>query len=972
MVASIARLADAQRTSFRSFSRSDGLGNLGVNCLRQDQSGFVFACTEDGLYAFDGVRFSGLDGRQGLPPGGFVRDLVITAGGRTIIRYIDQVFVSDRAGAGASPLRLRFRAAVSEVGRIYDDRANAMTPWHEGAVFVDRGRLLFVDPDGPSGVPIIRRVNLPLAAGLDEAARFASVGRFGNELLMAVEDGRICMTDGFTLSCTGAAQGLPSVKWFAFLSDGSGHFLARSSTAMATLEPSTGTVRLDGLPAQMSDGSASYTAALGMIRSPSGAIVTQSTDGLIIGKGSHWRPFSEGNGLPDVPLPAMMFDSRKELWLGAFGRGVFESLGYADWKYWDRRDGLSSDLVWQIARSPDGPLVIGTNSGVDALYGTNRPAPLGRGYRSPAYVLSPGRFHDVWRSLPDHGLARIDTVTGTTEVFDVPEVTGFVPGEGDLLWFATHGGIYAVHDTSRPDPPRLMLPTKSSIVSMVPDHDGGLFFLTLGSLMHRDRNGRVVPIGGAWTEAVFDPQTLAIDASGDLWVGGSSGGVRRLTVVNDHVARMTRYGPKDTQSEIALAIMVDHRGWVWVGTDNGVSVFDGRRWVSADTEDGLVSNDIDQDALTEDTDGSIWIGTSKGLSHLLHPQVLFEQKAPQAVIVSASLGDRDYPDRSVPYTTEPVHITFGAPNARPGVRFRYLLDGVDHGWSETSLGGVRYSSIPPGSHRFSLVAVDPRTHLASAPVSIELSMDRPWWLWWPALLLYVISGFGLVYGVWRLRYGYLLRQRRLLHLEVERQTREIRLAQEALIKQASRDSLTGLLTRGEIQKRLLNALSLQASSNTMPPVAIGLLDIDHFKRINDHFGHLAGDDVLVELGARVRAAIEPGEEAGRYGGEEVLLIVSAEIEGGAPRIRELKQAICEDLFLVDDDLVRVTCSIGVAQATPQDSWKTLIGRADKALYQAKADGRDRVVVAQSTVFDARGPSVVSEPAADLRARRTRA
>jgi diguanylate cyclase (GGDEF)-like protein len=190
------------------------------------------------------------------------------------------------------------------------------------------------------------------------------------------------------------------------------------------------------------------------------------------------------------------------------------------------------------------------------------------------------------------------------------------------------------------------------------------------------------------------------------------------------------------------------------------------------------------------------------------------------------------------------------------------------------------------------------------------------------------------YAGLQLRFRYLLRQRQILQREVELRTAEIREAQAT-------DSLTRLLTRGEAQSRLVAAL---AQTGRTSQIIIGLLDIDHFKRINDRFGHLVGDEILKEMGRRLRLELKPGEYAGRYGGEEILIVIEAEKVPDPDRIQALNSAMSGEPFHADGMDVVVTCSIGVAYDHRHDDWKSLIGRADKALYQAKADGRDRIIV----------------------------
>jgi diguanylate cyclase (GGDEF)-like protein len=130
------------------------------------------------------------------------------------------------------------------------------------------------------------------------------------------------------------------------------------------------------------------------------------------------------------------------------------------------------------------------------------------------------------------------------------------------------------------------------------------------------------------------------------------------------------------------------------------------------------------------------------------------------------------------------------------------------------------------------------------------------------------------------------------------------------------------------------------------PLAVALIDLDNFKRINDHYGHLAGDAVLIESATRLRDAVPTGAALGRYGGEEILVVIpGATPEDPAP-FEALRQYIAQSPFDGDGVHLEVTCSIGVTWLRPQDhAGFDLIRRADAALYVAKTAGRNRVVLA---------------------------
>ena len=168
--------------------------------------------------------------------------------------------------------------------------------------------------------------------------------------------------------------------------------------------------------------------------------------------------------------------------------------------------------------------------------------------------------------------------------------------------------------------------------------------------------------------------------------------------------------------------------------------------------------------------------------------------------------------------------------------------------------------------------------------------------------------------------------------------------QQTLKVQAMTDVLTGSLNRRAILDLLANEMA--RAKREGKTVGIGMVDVDHFKLINDTWGHAVGDRVLQELVRRSAEAIRPYDAFGRFGGEEFLAVIS----GGSPpltrRVLErIRRAIAGVSVYAEGQKVAVTASIGGAVGRGE-SLDVLIRSADDALYQAKGEGRDRVVMAE--------------------------
>jgi diguanylate cyclase (GGDEF)-like protein len=179
--------------------------------------------------------------------------------------------------------------------------------------------------------------------------------------------------------------------------------------------------------------------------------------------------------------------------------------------------------------------------------------------------------------------------------------------------------------------------------------------------------------------------------------------------------------------------------------------------------------------------------------------------------------------------------------------------------------------------------------------------------------------------------------------------KETELALETALRKADRiarvDGLTGAYNRRHVTEVLESELARAARSGE--PVGLLLLDLDHFKRVNDHHGHAGGDEVLREVTRRVSAAVRNYDTVGRWGGEEFVVLLPGMADDDALRTaaETVRTAIRRAPFALGDELVIVTGSVGAARAADGEGAEELVNAADRALYTAKRRGRDRVELA---------------------------
>jgi diguanylate cyclase len=170
---------------------------------------------------------------------------------------------------------------------------------------------------------------------------------------------------------------------------------------------------------------------------------------------------------------------------------------------------------------------------------------------------------------------------------------------------------------------------------------------------------------------------------------------------------------------------------------------------------------------------------------------------------------------------------------------------------------------------------------------------------------------------------------------------------QALNEQLVRDPLTGLYNRNGLEAAFSRALEALRQGR-IPSLTLGVIDLDDFKRINDLFGHQAGDDSLKFLAKIARKHLREHDVIGRYGGEEfVVLLPGASAETSAEILRRLQRILTREIFFQDERHRVVTFSAGVAEVHPDDVWESAFDRADQAMYHAKRAGKNRVFVADT-------------------------
>jgi diguanylate cyclase (GGDEF)-like protein len=297
-------------------------------------------------------------------------------------------------------------------------------------------------------------------------------------------------------------------------------------------------------------------------------------------------------------------------------------------------------------------------------------------------------------------------------------------------------------------------------------------------------------------------------------------------------------------------------------------------------------------------------------------------------------------------------------SAVDGVQYSYKLDGFDKDWisSPTFRRTAAYTNLPAGRYRLLIRASSHFDDGLSAHLEIPVVALAAWYESTWLLLLKIIAGILAIFLVVRLRTAVIRRRQAELETEVAIRTAELAGKQEELLEAndklveaneklaelASRDPLTGIFNRRQFLALAEDAID--SVRRTGDIFTLLLIDADHFKLINDRYGHLAGDEILKSLVGRLSSQLRKTDLIARYGGEELVVpLTNTELHDGLELAERLRAHVANSTMRFGKHDIQVTISIGVTEATGQESVVELVKRADGALYAAKHGGRDRVV-----------------------------
>lgn len=613
----------------------------------------------------------------------------------------------------------------------------------------------------------------------------------------------------------------------------------------------------------------------------------------------------------------------------------------------------------------------------------------------------------LWLATSGGGLNRFDPETGKfTKFKSVPNnddtlgsnfLTMIKPASPGHLWIGTlgfgldlfnmeTGKVEKVYKYEADNSNSL---TEDTIYDLAVDKEGKVWIATArGGLELLD------PATGTFTHHRNDPandNSILDDAvfalylnedTGMIWAGTSNG----LSGLDLKTGKWQNYTMKESlPADTVVGIQPGNGDDLWLSTGKGISHFNiiEKSFENYSMRDGLQGDLFEIASSHRGPDGEIFFGGSNGVTFFQPDQIVKNRYKPPVVFTDFQLFNQSVTPGSdilpqpiektdkitLRYDQSVITIKFAALSYQLPLKnlYKYKLDGFDKDWSPArTKNEATYTNLPPGNYTFRVRAAnnDGVWNEENDRV-LQITVQTPWWRSAWFITLSILGLIALIYTGIQLRTGSIQARNRELEKRVSERTSELEesqnrlnLVNQELMAQleavtelekevrelAIHDALTGLYNRHYLSERLEGEYS--RAERASRPISFLLMDIDHFKDINDTFGHQAGDYALKTIAQIIMSQIRKSDIACRFGGEEFMIILpDTGVESAVQKADSFRQSISDRVYEFGGRQFSVTISIGIAvypvHGTGNDQ---ILSKADAALYEAKKTGRNRVVV----------------------------
>ena len=645
--------------------------------------------------------------------------------------------------------------------------------------------------------------------------------------------------------------------------------------------------------------------------------------------------FKGSKKLTPGKVNAILEDSYGDLWIAIYNDGLNRYISSKDemltYQYTeDDEPQLTNESIVDIFETSRKELIITHGEGL-SIYNREKDIfePLDILFEETiTYAITEDKKQNLWIGTYYNGLyyynRETKALTNYRKKFDAHKLSDdlvydILVDDKERVWVATNNGL------------NLLMPTEETFQIFYSDETDEH---TLASQVVR---------------------VLYEDSKGRIWIGMTSGGV---AYYSEATGDFVNYTEKDgLSSNIVSGILECVNGKIWVSTHSGISIID----TENDTIEVLTPSDgiggwEFNTGHTRGRDNDLYFGGVYGITVIPVDFVDLETPNPKVYIKDVQIFGESLDETKTIFNGS--HFTFAPSDqyisfdlstifydAPDQVKYVYKLEGFDADWVPLgSRNYISFSNLLPGDYELNVRAKTLKTDFSDTAY-VSFTVRKPWYLEYWAFLLYFLGLILVAYFVFKVKQWYMLKYE---NFDLSRTNERLEESNKDLEEIATRDPLTDLYNRryfNELMKDLVNIAKRESSR-----LIFVMLDIDHFKVINDNFGHLAGDDYLVDVANVLKDELRRSTDfAVRYAGDEFALVLFDTTEKKALEIaRAIKERIKKIKVrkeYTEKDLT-TTVSMGMVcidegiEVTPKEIFTV----ADNALYSVKKKGKDDIEV----------------------------
>ncbi len=924
----------------------DGLPHNSIHALTQTKDGYIWIATWEGLVRFNGREFKVFPriSSLGLPSAG-VLSLATKEDGSLLV-----------AGSrgGVSERKNRQWIAHHPIGSmvndiIYDhEQGFWLGPENEGLVYRDEntGQDTLVLPN----------------------VRTYDILQIDNNVWVATSTGLYLVSDKKNVKHYDIEDGIPAIRIYKLYLTNNNELLIATEQGLYRFSDGTFELFLPQL--------ANKTIYSLLQDNNDDIWVGTINNGLYRYSSLGLEHLDDTKGLPHNRVSVIFEDQENSIWIGT-NSGLLR-LREAPFVTLTRKQGLQGNYIRAVMAHSDGSLWVGSSKGLDKIKHreiTNIASD------EPVYVLSlaedkqgnvlVGSYNNGVFKVVNNHLQRLGLIYKETKI---KEVRSLLYDSQDNLWVGSATGLvrfdaqgkafYFDQQSQLPD---------NYIMAITEDKLGRIWLGTRGGVaVYEQGKIKTYPI-----KEKFDARfVFGLFVDGNIiWMATDRGLIKLNPLTEKMVIVRQENG---LHVDKIFQVIIDNERNFWLTSNRGVIKFNEYEIYKVISDpkakidyelfsegDGLLSSQANGGSTPSATlskDGSVWIATAKGVSQVTPERLkrISEKRIP--VIIEKFIVDgksyllADNKHITLPKGSSRIAIYYagiGFLNSKH-IQYQTQLEGFDKTWlDKTTKTYSEFTNLEPGQYTFKMRAKYPNGEWQEQIAKLSFTIEAYFWQTRAFKIFVVIFLLLSAYLAYRYRLSQVTRSEKRLKRLVAKQTIDLQKQAESFAYQATHDQLTGLPNRRAFDTWC--DVDFKQAKETGNYLSLAVLDIDNFKRINDGYSHLVGDQVIKIVASLLKKLVEEsqrGAKLARWGGEEFTLLIEGDKDEAYEFCEHIRKYIANYDFSEVIKGLTITVSIGLTDNRAVAEYDKMIVRADQALYYAKHHGRNQVRIFQRFIDDA--------------------